>query len=263
MAALSKTLLDRVISRATDAFYRMIERTGGCPPRQRRQMHRAPFQGSATIDTLIAAAALAGDRVLRLKSGDPSIFGRSTEEIDARRTAGATVRICPGIVAAGAATATGLTALTLRGMARRLTFVTAHAQGDAPLDLDWQALAAPDAPLAVYMGPAAVAAIAAGLAPGKPVMIAINLSLASERLIRGRLDALAFLVETIGDRDPAALLISEAVGPAQFHDQGAGVPHTSPSPHISGRQRLSAPRFGRRRRASRLWGSARPSSCAR
>lgn len=171
----------------------------------------------ATIDTLIVAAALAGDRVVRLKGGDPSIFGRSTEEIDACHAAGVTVRICPGITAASAAAASGLASLTLRGLARRLSFVTAHAQGDAPLDLDWQALAAPDTTLAVYMGRAAAGAIAtqliaAGMAPGTPVMIAVNVSLPAERLIRGRLDALAFLVETIGDRDPAVLLIGEAVG---------------------------------------------------
>lgn len=171
----------------------------------------------ATIDTLIVAAALAGDRVVRLKGGDPSIFGRSTEEIDACHAAGVTVRICPGITAASAAAASGLASLTLRGLARRLSFVTAHAQDDAPLDLDWQALAAPDATLAVYMGRAAAGAIAtqliaAGMAPGTPVMIAVNVSLPAERLIRGRLDALAFLVQTIGDRDPTVLLIGEAVG---------------------------------------------------
>ena len=165
----------------------------------------------ATIDTLIVAAALAGDRVVRLKGGDPSIFGRSTEEIDACHAAGVTVRICPGITAASAAAASGLASLTLRGLARRLSFVTAHAQDDAPLDLDWQALAAPDATLAAA-GAIATQLIAAGMAPGTPVMIAVNVSLPAERLIRGRLDALAFLVQTIGDRDPTVLLIGEAVG---------------------------------------------------
>ncbi|MCP3735775.1 uroporphyrinogen-III C-methyltransferase [Sphingomonas sp. RP10(2022)] len=171
----------------------------------------------ATIDTLIVAAALAGQRVLRLKGGDPSIFGRSTEEIDACRAAGVPVRVCPGITAASAAAASGATSLTLRGLARRLTFVTAHARGDEPLDLDWPGLAAADTTLAVYMGraaagPAAANLIAAGMAPDTPVMVAVNVSLPTERLIRGRLDALAFLVAAIGERDPALLLIGEAVG---------------------------------------------------
>ena len=170
-----------------------------------------------TIDALIVAAALSGRRVVRLKGGDPSIFGRSTEEIDACRTAGIPVRICPGITAASAAAASGLASLTLRGLARRLTLVTAHARAGERLDLDWSALAAPDATLAVYMGRAAAGEVAgelmkAGLAPDTPVMVAVNVSLPGERLIRGRLDALAFLVEAISDGDPALLLIGQAMG---------------------------------------------------
>lgn len=172
-----------------------------------------------TIDALIVAAALSGRRVVRLKGGDPSIFGRSTEEIDACRAAGIAVRICPGITAASAAAASGLASLTLRGLARRLTLVTAHARAGEPLDLDWPALAAPDATLAVYMGRAAAGEVAgelmkAGLAPDTPVMVAVNVSLPGERLIRGRLDALAFLVEAISDGDPALLLIGQAMGVA-------------------------------------------------
>ena len=172
-----------------------------------------------TIDALIVAAALPGRRVVRLKGGDPSIFGRSTEEIDACRAAGIAVRICPGITAASAAAASGLASLTLRGLARRLTLVTAHARAGEPLDLDWPALAAPDSTLAVYMGRAAAGEVAgelmkAGLAPDTPVMVAVNVSLPGERLIRGRLDALAFLVEAISDGDPALLLIGQAMGVA-------------------------------------------------
>ena len=167
-----------------------------------------------TIDSLIVAAALSGKRVVRLKGGDPSIFGRSTEEIDACRAAGIAVRICPGITAASAAAASGSISLTLRGLSRRLTLVTAHLREGEPLSLDWQALAATDATLAVYMGRAAAPEIArrliaAGMPPETPVMIAVNVSLPTERLITGRLDALGFLTRTIGDRDPALLLIGE------------------------------------------------------
>lgn len=169
------------------------------------------------IDSLIVAAARGGKRVVRLKGGDPSIFGRSTEEIDACRAAGIAVRICPGITAASAAAASGLISLTLRGLSRRLTLVTAHLRAGEPLSLDWQALAAPDATLAVYMGRAAAPEIArqliaAGMPADTPVMIAVNVSLPTERLITGRLDALGFLTRTIGDKDPALLLIGEAVG---------------------------------------------------
>lgn len=175
----------------------------------------------ATIDALIVAAALAGQRVVRLKGGDPAIFGRTAEEVAACRAAGVAVRICPGITAASAAAAAAGTALTLRGEARRLTFVTAHARAGEPLDLDWTGLAAEDATLAVYMGRAAAATvaqhlIAAGRSADTPVAVVVNASLSSERIIRGKLSALAFLVGTIGERDPALLLIGAAVRAPTF-----------------------------------------------
>ena len=168
-----------------------------------------------SINDLLLAAARDGKRVVRLKGGDPSIFGRSTEELDHLSAAGIAVRICPGITAASAAAASGLASLTLRGLARRLTFVTAHARAGEAIDLDWQALAAPDSTLAVYMGRAAAPEIvrnllAAGRAPDTPVMIAVNVSLPTERLIRGTLAALPFLTATISDDDPTLLLIGEA-----------------------------------------------------
>src|SRR3546814_6416208 len=98
-------------------------------------------------DLLLLSAALSGKRVVRLKGGDPSIFGRMTEEITHLRSAGIDVRICPGITAASAAAASLGVSLTLRGMARRLQFVTAHARKGEALDLDWSALADPGATL--------------------------------------------------------------------------------------------------------------------
>lgn len=186
----------------------------------------------ATIDALIVAAALAGKRVVRLKGGDPSIFGRSAEELAACTAHGVPVRICPGVTAASAAAASGLASLTLRGEARQLTFVTAHARAGEPLDLDWPALARADTTLAVYMGRTAApriaeALIAAGRAPDTPVMIAVDVSLPTERLVRGRLDALSFLVKAIGRDDPTILLIGSACGSAMLSAQapsaGAGV----------------------------------------
>lgn len=171
-------------------------------------------QGS--INALLASAAKSGKRVVRLKGGDPSIFGRSTEEIDHLSANGITVKICPGITAASAAAASGGASLTLRGLARKLTFVTAHARAGEALELEWTALAAPDATLAIYMGRAGAGEIArnliaAGRSPDTAVMVAVNVSLPNERIIRGRLSALAFLVETISDNDPSLLLIGDAV----------------------------------------------------
>ena len=115
------------------------------------------------IDALIVEAARAGKRVVRLKGGDPSIFGRANEELEACRAAGIPVHICPGVTAASAAAADLGLSLTLRGLARRLTFVTAHTSKGTVPDVDWAALANPQATLAVYMGKAAAAVISAGL----------------------------------------------------------------------------------------------------
>jgi uroporphyrin-III C-methyltransferase len=187
-----------------------------------------------TIDQLIVAAALAGRRVLRLKGGDPSIFGRAAEELTACAAHGVPVHICPGITAASAAAASGLASLTLRGEARQLTFLTAHVRGNEPLDLDWARLGSSDATLAIYMGRAAAPEIArnliaAGRDPATPVMVAVNVSRPDERLLRGRLDALSFLVRTIGQDDPTLLLIGEAVA-AQSMSMKAGLSHSSAAP---------------------------------
>ncbi|MFD1033435.1 uroporphyrinogen-III C-methyltransferase [Sphingomonas hankookensis] len=170
-----------------------------------------------TIDTLIVAAAQIGQRVVRLKGGDPAVFGRTAEEVAACNVAGVPVRICPGITAASAAVAAAGTSLTLRGVARRLTLVTAHAQAGAPLDLDWRVLADRDATLGIYMGRTAAATVtqqllAAGRHPDTPVLVVVNASLHDERIIRGRLSSLAFLVEAISASDPAILIVGEEVG---------------------------------------------------
>ena len=169
-----------------------------------------------SIDALIVAAARDGERVVRLKGGDPAIFGRSDEELAACRAAGVPVRICPGVTAASAAAAGLGTSLTLRGLARTLSFVTAHATADKPLMLDWRALADPQATIAVYMGKAAAGAVAAGLigaglAPETPVALVENASLPGERHVRTRLDAMpAAARDELGD-GPALLLIGTVV----------------------------------------------------
>lgn len=169
-----------------------------------------------SIDALIVEAALAGERVVRLKGGDPAIFGRTMEELTACRRAGILVRICPGITAASASVASLGTSLTLRRQARRLTFVTAHTQKGQVLSLDWQALADRDATLAVYMGKGAAGQVArglldAGLAGDTPVALVENASLPDERLFRTRLDLLAIAARTALGDGPALLLIGEAM----------------------------------------------------
>ncbi|MCB2066797.1 MAG: uroporphyrinogen-III C-methyltransferase [Erythrobacter sp.] len=172
-----------------------------------------------SIDALIVEAALAGERVVRLKGGDPSIFGRATEELEACHQAGIAVHICPGITAASAAAASLGQSLTLRGTARRLTFVTAHTQKGKVLSLDWQALADPQATLAVYMGKASAAEIAAGLMQAgldgaTPVVLVESASLPEERRFATRLDLLPLAARTALGDGPALMLIGAAVGAA-------------------------------------------------
>lgn len=169
-----------------------------------------------TIDRMIVDAALSGERVVRLKGGDPSIFGRSTEELEACHMAGIPVKVCPGVTAASAAAASLCLSLTLRGMARKLTFVTAHVRAGEDLDLDWSALADQDATLAVYMGKAAAGAISrnlieAGLSPDTPVALIESASLPQEKVFHTRLDLLPLAAKTALADGPALLLIGKAI----------------------------------------------------
>ena len=172
-------------------------------------------QSQPTIDALLVRAALDGERVVRLKGGDPSIFGRSAEELDALAAHGLRVRICPGITTASAAAASALVSLTLRGVARQVRFLTAQSCDDNISGPDWAALADPTTTLAIYMGRSAAAAIARnlithGLSPATPVLSASNVSLPNEQLVRTRLDLLAVAVDRASDGGPTLILIGEA-----------------------------------------------------
>jgi uroporphyrin-III C-methyltransferase len=169
------------------------------------------------IDRLLVEAALAGRRVVRLKGGDPSIFGRSMEELTALREAGVPVRVCPGITAASATAASAGLSLSLRGIARRVQFVTAHSRRGAALDLDWAALADPQATLAIYMGRDAASEVSrqlitAGLPGATPVLIACNVSLPDEKLLRTRLDLLPLATRSFAADLPTLILVGHAAG---------------------------------------------------
>src|SRR3984957_15836662 len=114
------------------------------------------------INALMVTLAKAGKRVVRLKSGDPMIFGRATEEIAACRAAGIPVEVVPGISAAqGAASRLGVS-LTHRAQARRLQYVTGHgADGRLPDDIDWASIADPGVTTIVYMPAKTLAAFSA------------------------------------------------------------------------------------------------------
>ena len=169
-----------------------------------------------SINALLVAAALAGERVVRLKGGDPSMFGRSTEELAALAAVGIRARICPGITAASAAAASAGVSLSMRGAARRVQFVTAHMRAGEPLTLDWTALADRGSTTAFYMGRGAAGEIsrrliAEGLDPAMPVLIACDISLPSERLLKSRLDLLPIAASAITDEKPTLILVGEAL----------------------------------------------------
>jgi len=177
----------------------------------------------SVINQLLISAVERGERVVRLKGGDPSLFARSMEEMTALAEAGFAARICPGVTAASSAAASAGLSLSLRGLARRVQFVTAHAAKGEALDLDWTRLADSGSTLAFYMGRAAAGEIGrgligAGLAGATPVLIACDVSLPTERLLRTRLDLLSLAVEAISGDKPTVILIGHAVG-----ETGCGV----------------------------------------
>ncbi|WP_022678169.1 uroporphyrinogen-III C-methyltransferase [Novosphingobium sp. B-7] len=214
---------ERLIARADTIFHDALVGEGvlGLAPPTARLIYVGKRSGrhskdQTTIDRLIAEAALRGERVVRLKGGDPAIFGRATEELDACRAAGIAVSICPGITAASAAAASLGASLTLRGLARKLTFVTAHARAGETLNLDWSSLADPQATVAIYMGKAAASAVShgligAGLPGDTPVALVENASLPNEQRFHTRLDLLPLAARTALRDGPALLLIGQAL----------------------------------------------------
>jgi uroporphyrin-III C-methyltransferase len=129
------------------------------------------------------------------------------------------VRICPGVTAASAAAAGIGASLTLRGLARKLTFVTAHARAGEELSLDWASLADPQATLAIYMGKAAAGEVSrrlveAGLPGDTPVALVENASLPGESVLLTRLDLLGLSARAALGDGPALILVGQALGAA-------------------------------------------------
>lgn len=168
----------------------------------------------AEIHELMIKAANEGQRVVRLKGGDPFVFGRGGEEVEALREAGIHASVVPGISAAlGCAASAGLP-LTHRDHAQTLTFVTGHAKsGDVP-DLDWQALARPAQTVVVFMGVGTAPKISehlihAGRAASTPVAVIENGTRSNEIRVFGTLAELPQLIERAGIKGPALLVIGE------------------------------------------------------
>ena len=170
-----------------------------------------------TIHELLIASAQEGKRVVRLKGGDPFIFGRGGEELEAVRAAGVAATVVPGISSAlGCAAAAGLP-LTHRDHAQSLTFVTGHAKAGGVPDLDWVSLARPAQTVVVFMGVGTSATIAekiiaAGRAPSTPVAVIENGTRDNEIRVFGTLAELPHLIQRAGIKGPALLVIGEVAG---------------------------------------------------
>jgi uroporphyrin-III C-methyltransferase len=172
------------------------------------------------INRMLVGFAKDGLDVVRLKGGDPFIFGRGGEELEACRAAGVACHVIPGVTAALAAGASAGAPLTHRGSAQAVTFVTGHAADGEP-DLDWASLAKANQTVVIYMGLSTAAKIAerlvaAGRDAATPALIVENASRADERRI---VTTLAGLAEAAtGLSGPALLIVGEAMALAQAHE---------------------------------------------
>ena len=166
------------------------------------------------IHTRMIALAREGKTVVRLKGGDPFIFGRGGEELDALREAGIPAYITPGITAATGCAASAGMALSHRDHAQAITFVTGHAQNGEEPALDWRALAAANQTVVVYMGVGTAAAItqkmmAHGRAGTTPVAVIENGTRPDEIIAKGQLDSLPQLIDRFAIKGPALLVIGD------------------------------------------------------
>lgn len=182
-------------------------------------------KSQAEINDLLVELARGGKRVVRLKSGDPLVFGRAGEEMAALRAAGVSYEVVPGVTAAFAAAADFELPLTLRGVSSSMVFTTGHDLKGATLP-DWARLAIDGATVAVYMGRSVAGDVArrldeAGLSPDTAVAVVENASLGSRRLFHGTLADLPHLEQREELAGPVMTIIGDAVA-------GASLRHSQP-----------------------------------
>ncbi len=173
-----------------------------------------PGIGQHAINKLLIEAAKSGQRAVRLKGGDPFVFGRGGEEVAALREAGIAYSIVPGITAALGAASQFEVPLTFRREALRITFLTAHRTEDAEA-VDWSALTDEKMTVVVYMGMTAAVSVrtgllAAGRSPQTPVGVFARVTRDDAQGAVGTLNELPDLVARV-DRGPAILIIGDVV----------------------------------------------------
>ena len=176
------------------------------------------------INARMVCLARAGRMVVRLKSGDPLIFGRAGEEIEACRAAGVPVEIVPGITSAQGAAARLGVSLPHRLESRRVQLVPGHDnKGGLPASLDWRAIADPQATTVVYMprrtiGELARKALAAGLDPTTPAIVVVNATRPDERMVMATMATIEAAVLATDTTDPTLVMIGHALARAVLPD---------------------------------------------
>ena len=176
-----------------------------------------PGMGQDAVNRLLIEAARAGKRAVRLKGGDPFIFGRGGEEVEALRQAKVAYSVIPGITAGVGAAAQFEVPLTFRHQALRVTFLTAHKASDAEM-VDWSTLTDVAMTIVVYMGMMAAPSVrkgllAAGRSPKTPVGVFARATRSDAAAATGTLDELPELVEKVAG-GPAILIIGDVVAHA-------------------------------------------------
>ncbi|MEX2455096.1 MAG: siroheme synthase CysG [Rhodospirillaceae bacterium] len=184
------------------------------------------------INELLVRLGREGRQVVRLKGGDPFMFGRGGEEMLAVEAAGLPCHIVPGITAAAGIGAAIGVPLTHRGSAQSVAFVTGHGRDgepDAEPDADWAGLAQGNRTIVVYMGLAALPRIAErltvrGLSAGTPAVVVEKGTTEDQRVVPGTLGTIAARVRAAGLSGPALTIIGDVAALARISDRPAGRP---------------------------------------
>ena len=177
-------------------------------------------RSQAEINALLVSSARERGAVVRLKGGDPSVFGRLAEEIEAVRAAGLGFEIIPGVTAATAASASAGISLTARGHSSLVVLATGTDRtGEWPSELDWERLARLDGTLVFYMAVRSLETIAThlmalGRDPGEPSLVVERAGTTGERIVTGRLGDIADAARAAEVTPPALLITGPTVAPA-------------------------------------------------